>query len=80
MNENIRIAKELVRLAKEIAAADEDKEKEALKKKFENFTLGGKTADECLKNAEEWKKLCEEWNKKYPEELTPVPGAIEIDM
>ena len=78
MDESIRIAKELVRLAKEIAAADEDQEKEALKKKFENFKLGGKTADECLKNAEEWKKLCEEWKQKYPEELPPAPGEVII--
>ena len=79
MNMNVRIAKELMRIAKELAADNGgDADMDALRKKFENFTLGGKSADEIAKNADEWKKLCDEWKSKYPDELPPAPGSVKI--
>jgi hypothetical protein len=50
MNE-IKIAKELVKLAKILTAADE---KEKLEKEFEKITLGGKDAKELAKNVKEY--------------------------
>ena len=78
MNDNVRIAMELVRLAKEIAANNDNDKKKALEKKFADFKLGGNTADECLKNAKEWAELCAEWKNEYPDEVPPRPGEVII--
>lgn len=75
MNE-VKIAKELLKLAKDLTAADE---KEKLEKEFEKITLGGKDAKELAKNVKEYQKLCDEWAKEFPDELPPVPGKIELN-
>jgi hypothetical protein len=73
--DKVKVAKELLKLAKMLSAADE---KEELTKKFEKLTLGGRDADEIAKNAKEYQELCEEWAKEFPDELPPVPGKIDL--
>lgn len=73
MNENIKIAKELLKLAKMLNAADD---KEKLEKEFEMCTLGGKDAKEIAKNDKKYQELCEKWEQKFPDELHPAPGKI----
>lgn len=73
--DNKKIAMELVRIARAITAGDDQ---ETLAKKFEQATLGGKTADEIAKNAEAYAELCKQWKQAYPDELPPPPGNIDL--
>ena len=70
MKKNEKIAKELIRIAKSLIAADDE---ENLKKKFEALNLDGSE-----ESAKKYADLCKEWNQKFPDKLPPVAGSITI--
>ena len=75
MNENVRIAKDLLRLAKMIAADDEEAGKEALRKQIESLKGDG----DYVAFYQKYLDLCKEWKKQYPEELPPPPPEIRVN-